>query len=225
MIYQKNSSKQRPVKHNILLLVAAFFIFWTPVIIFSKIAGEVIEKEPIGIDYTILHAIHDQATPLLDQAFIFITNLGSAETIIIVTLLIFAYLLYKRQRQNALILFASVSGAAVANLILKALFHRIRPSLWNLVITETGYSFPSGHAMLSSALILSIIFIIWKTRWRWPGLVAGVLLIGLIGLSRLYLGVHYPTDIIAGWSVSILWLLIVLVITKNLSIKLHNKKL
>jgi undecaprenyl-diphosphatase len=92
------------------------------------------------------------------------------------------------------------------------------------VITETGYSFPSGHAMLSSALILSVVFIIWKTRFRWVGVIIGAILIGLIGLSRVYLGVHFPTDIVAGWSVSFVWVFIVLVVTKSLSIELRRLK-
>jgi undecaprenyl-diphosphatase len=224
MSYIKDTLKHGTMKSKILLLLAAFVVFWTPVVIFSKIAAEVMDRQPIGIDYNILHAVHSFASPVLDRFFIFITNLGSAEFIIIATLMILAYLLYKHQRQNALILAASVSGAAITNFVLKALVHRTRPSLWHQVITETGYSFPSGHAMLSSALILSVVFIIWKTRFRWVGVIIGAILIGLIGLSRVYLGVHFPTDIVAGWSVSFVWVFIVLVVTKSLSIELRRLK-
>jgi undecaprenyl-diphosphatase len=78
--------------------------------------------------------------------------------------------------------------------------------------------------MLSSALVFSIVFIIWKTRYRWTGIIIGAIFIGLIGLSRVYLGVHYPTDIVAGWSVSLIWVFIVLVVTKSLLIELRRLK-
>lgn len=215
--------QQKPKNNKAFYLLILFVLFWTPVVVFSKIAGEIIEKQPIGIDISILNAIHQQATPFFDQFFLFITNMANVEVILPFTLVILAYFIYKKQRQNALILLSSVGGAAVANFVLKLLFHRNRPSLWHLLITETGYSFPSGHAMLSSALVLSIIFIIWKTRLRWPVLIIGIILVGLIGLSRVYLGVHYPTDVIAGWSVSLVWVIIVLISIRYLSVNDFNR--
>lgn len=223
MNYIKNVIKYIFKKNRTLMLVSSFIVFWVPVVLFSKIAGEILEKRPIGTDITIMNVIHDQATFLYDQIFIFITNLGSVWVILPVTLVVLAYLLYKKQHQNALILFSGVGGAAIANLVLKLIFHRDRPNLWHLVITETGYSFPSGHAMMSSALILSIVFIVWKTRWRWSALIVGSILIGAIGLSRIYLGVHYPTDVVAGWSISLVWVFIVSVSIKSLSSGLHPK--
>jgi undecaprenyl-diphosphatase len=220
----ENTTKAQIPKQKILLLIAASLLFWTPVIIFLKIAGEIIEKEPITFDSSFLQWIHAQSTPILDKFFLFITNLGSFETLFIISSVILIYLLFKKYRIKALILFFSVGGAAIANVILKLLFHRSRPTFWHSVISETSYSFPSGHAVMSSAFILSVILITWQTKWRWPVVIIGTALIGLIGLSRIYLGVHYPTDVIAGWSVSLAWVFVVFIITSKLSYMIRRKK-
>lgn len=203
-------------------LVIAFILFWTPVVVFLKIAGEILERQPMGVDTTLLEWIHSTATPTLDVIFLFITNLGNVEYILPITAFLILYLLYKKQRLNALIVAFGVGGAAAANFILKHLFHRDRPAFWHSLITETGYSFPSGHAMLSSALILCIIVILWNTKWRIFSIIIGAIIVFLIGYSRLYMGVHYPSDIIAGWSVSAAWVGIVFFITNVASRRYHN---
>ncbi len=206
---QDESRKRLP-----LLLVAAV-VFWAPVIIFSKIAGEIIEREPIPFDNTILFWIHAHATVFYDHLFLIITTLGNVEILGPISLCIVGLFWYKKQRLNALIVGASMAGAASANIILKMLFHRNRPAFWQSAIHETGYSFPSGHAMLSSALLFSLILIAWHTKARWWVLAGGSILTALIGLSRLYMGVHYPTDIVAGWCASFLWVVIVFVVSRG----------
>lgn len=188
---------------------AAFLAFWMPVIIFLKLAGEVVEKEQIPFDVAILEAVHAQATTTWDAIFLAITTAGDVMSIIVVTIILSVYLYYKHRRRDMLLLVASVGGAAAANIILKLLFQRARPSLWHSSVVETTFSFPSGHAMLSSALIFSLVVILWKTRYRWAIVVVGALFVLLVGLSRLYFGVHYPSDIIAGWSASLAWVVIV----------------
>lgn len=196
-------------KRRILLLITFFVAFWTPVIIFSKLAGEIIKKQPIAFDTDILLWIYSQATPFYNRLFLIITTIGNLSVIVPITLLIVGLLLYKEQSKKAFIVFTSVAGALCANMILKLLFQRERPDLWNTLITETTYSFPSGHALISTALILSLVAITWRTRARWPVLVLGSIFIALIGISRVYLGVHYPSDVIAGWCIGLIWVVIV----------------
>jgi len=221
---KKNIISQTFKKYKVVQLIIASALFWIPVIIFSKLADELIENEPIGLDKLILTWIHSQATPFLDGVFLFFTTIGNIEYILPVTILIVVYLLHKKQRLNALIVSFGVGGAALSNIILKIIFHRDRPNLWHSFIIETGYSFPSGHAMMSCALLLCIIIILWTTRLRWLSLIIGLPTVGLIGISRLYLGVHYPTDVLAGWSVSFVWIMIVLIILKGLSYEFNKNK-
>jgi undecaprenyl-diphosphatase len=203
------------------VLVATLVLFWAPVIVFSKLAGEIVEREEITFDVIILSWIHSLSTPWLDTFFLIVTNLGGVISIASITLLLLAYLSHKKQWQAVLVLLMTVGGAAVANLMLKLLFHRDRPSLWHPSVVETSFSFPSGHAMLSAALIMSIIFILWKTRLRLTSIIIGTLLILLIGTSRLYLGVHYPSDVMAGWCASLAWIVIVVAVIKRLA---HHHK-
>ena len=204
-------------------LIAAFILFWAPVIVFSKLAGEVIEREPIALDTSILQWIHSQSSPVLDGVFLFFTTAGNVEFILPITATIIAFLLYKKQRTNALIITFGVGGAAAANFILKELFHRDRPAFWQSLISETGYSFPSGHSMISAALIVCLVALLWKTAWRIPALIAGVGIILMVGISRLYMGVHYPTDVVAGWSAGLIWALLVVVIVRDFSPRLKNR--
>ena len=203
-------------KYKATQLILAFFIFWTPVLLFAKLANEIVEKDPIAFDEGILQWLHAQSSPALESVFFFFTTMGNVEFILPIALLIFGTLLYKKQRRNALLFAFGVGGAALANFILKLIFQRDRPSFWESIVIEHGYSFPSGHAMVSSALVLSLIVILWNTRWRIPTIIVGGTIAVMIALSRLYFGVHFPTDIIAGWSVSIIWVTIVTIVAKNI---------
>ena len=190
-------------------IILISLVFWVPIIIFLKLAGEVIEKEPLWFDTTILTWFHTHATSFLDFFFTFITNAGGITSVIIISALLCAFLIYKKRYYNAQLLLLGLGGAAAANVVLKALFHRDRPSLWHQSIVETGFSFPSGHAMASAALVTCLVIMLWPTKWRWLTIVLGGIIVILIGSSRLYLGVHYPSDILAGWCVSVAWVLLV----------------
>ena len=140
---------------------------------------------------------------------VFITQLGGVLVLGLATVLAVGYFWYKRRKYAALMVLASMVGAGILNVLLKALFARERPDLWTQLVTETSFSFPSGHAMGSSAFALALIIILWQTKWRILVLILGSLYVLLIGLSRMYLGVHFPTDVVAGWLVSAGWVAIV----------------
>lgn len=214
---RKSSFRQTLHGRTIGRLIVAAFLFWVPVILFLRIAGEVLERQPIGLDTAILDWVHGVFQDSYDLIFLVLTTLGNAEILLPVTVFLAGYFWYKRRRLDATIILFSVGGAAAANLILKALFHRARPSFWQSIVVETDYSFPSGHAMLTAALALCLVLILWQTRWRWAALVSGAVLTLAICFSRLYFGVHYPTDIVAGWCVSTAWVVVVFMAAKELS--------
>jgi len=207
--------------HKLVSLAVYFLIFLACLIGFGQIADEVHEGETLGIDDAILQTINGFSTSVWDTFFVIVTQLGGVIGIITLTLGLLAVLILRHKRRAAFVLALTVGGAALLNLILKLVFERSRPDLWEQLIVETSYSFPSGHAMLSAALGLVVIYIFWATRYRWPVAVAASLYVLVIGLSRLYLGVHYPTDIVAGWLVSGAWLVAVVVVTN--SQYLHGK--
>lgn len=190
-------------------MILVYVIFVAASIGFVKLAGEVHEQETLGIDNAILHWVHSAASPLLDTLVPHITNVGGPLGTVILTTLITGLFLWKRQVRRGLLIFLAVAGATVLNVILKAFFERPRPDLWDRLVVEHSYSFPSGHAMASAALGLALIAALWTSRYRWLAVVAGLSYMLIISATRLYLGVHYPSDVVAGWLVSAAWAAVV----------------
>ncbi len=118
--------------------------------------------------------------------------------------LVLALLASRRWREG---LFAAIAtgGSALLNIGAKRLFARDRPGLWESIAPETSYSFPSGHAMGSMTLALTLVLLTWRTRARWWVVAAMAVFVPMVGLSRVYLGVHYPSDILAGWAAASAW--------------------
>ncbi|MEW6497887.1 MAG: phosphatase PAP2 family protein, partial [Cyanobacteriota bacterium] len=106
------------------------------------------------------------------------------------------------------ILVIAAVGAAVLNNLLKILFGRARPELWERIVDVRQYSFPSGHAMISLVIFGMIGYLLSTKFPQWRGWIIGltIVLVTGIGLSRLYLGVHWPTDIVAGYAAGLVWL-------------------
>ena len=112
--------------------------------------------------------------------------------------------------KRLLLLFAGIAlgGSALLNLGAKQLFARERPSLWESIHPETTFSFPSGHAMGSMTLAAVLVLLAWRTRWRWWVAVPALAFALLVGASRVYLGVHFPSDILAGWAAACAWVVL-----------------
>ena len=108
-------------------------------------------------------------------------------------------LLWRRRWVDAIAFVGAVAVVWVVNPVLKALIARDRPTIRPDAPEVSEYTFPSGHAANTAALGLALVMISWETRWRIPMLVACTLLVALVGASQLVLGVHYPSDILAGW--------------------------
>lgn len=191
-------------------LVAFLIIFLAAASLFGALAEEVDEGDTAMFDQTTLHSINNIATPALDQLFLIVTQFGGVAFVSVVSILLLCYFLYKRRHHEALLVSAGVGGAVLINYTAKLTFVRERPDLWEQLITETTYSFPSGHAAGSAALALCVVAILWQTRWRVSALMLAPVYILLVGFSRMYLGVHYLTDIIAGWTLSIAWVSLVI---------------
>ena len=151
------------------------------------------------------------ASDALTPFFLWITQFANPATIIILFLALLFVLIYGKQYAEALWFSLGVVGiSGIANPLLKLAFNRTRPSLEHLV-TEHSLSFPSGHATASMILYGSLIFLLPifienKTLRLTLQILLGVVIF-TIGLSRIYLGVHYPTDVIGGFSLALGWLL------------------
>jgi len=186
-------------------LAALFVGLLAPLSLFGLLAEDVWAREGFGWDTFLLNAVHAHATARLDTFMLLITRIGAPLPMLAVVALSLLALLLRGRRTDLLFVAVAVGGAAALNLLAKLLFQRARPALWPSLTPETDYSFPSGHAMGSLAVVAALSVLLWHTRWRWAVLAAGLLFVLAVGLSRIYLGVHFPSDILAGWSASLAW--------------------
>lgn len=185
-----------------------FVAFVLPMIIFIGIADEVLEKETIPADVVILHGAYRLSDPALDTFVVATTDIGYIWFVGLAALIILLVCIRKKAYTSALIAVVSMAGSAAISVLLKLVFQRDRPALWERLVTENSYSFPSGHAMASASLAGVIIVLLWPTKYRYPALVGAGLYMLYVGFTRLYLGVHYPSDILAGWLVTGVWVAI-----------------
>lgn len=187
------------------LLVVLFLGILIPLYVFGELAEDVLMQETLSFDRPILLFLHSQSTPALDRIMLAITALGYLFGVVPLDVGIFLWFVWRRRWQDAGFWSIATGGAALLNLIAKSLFGRVRPDIWLSLSPETSFSFPSGHAMGSMALVAALIVLVWPTRWRNATILIGGLFVILVGVSRSYLGVHYPSDILAGWTASAAW--------------------
>ncbi len=176
--------------------------------LFGWLSQEILEKEVFSFDTTILWWLHRHSNATIDNMMLGITNLGNPEFVVVLVTICFSLLLWYKRYWAAQILFLTCLGAVILNQGLKLVFVRPRPQLWPHLIVEHTYSYPSGHALGSAVLygFLAVLLAREYPRYRMGIYSIAILLVAAIGLSRLFLGVHYPTDIIAGYAVGIPWL-------------------
>jgi membrane-associated phospholipid phosphatase len=186
----------------LLVLVCAVTV---PLWLVGLLATEVFGDDGYDWDTALLRFAHSHASPGLDRIVVAITHLGGWAVLLPATALAVGLAAWRRSYRTAVFLALAVGGATLVNLLAKGLFQRARPALWESVAPETTWSFPSGHSMGSMAFALAVCLLAWSTRMRWPGVGLLVLLPTLVGASRVYLGVHYPSDVLAGWLASTAW--------------------
>ena len=187
-----------------ILLIGASWIF-------GKIAEDVVTGDPLtAVDREIAVWLHLHATPTLTEALKFISLLASLPVVAVICLFMALYFVRKRARYHLLALMLTIPVGMLMDGMLKYAFQRSRPAWDDPILMIGGFSFPSGHAMAATLLYgFLATFVVRKVQaWRWRVLavLAAGLLIALIGFSRLYLGVHYLSDVLAGMAAGAAWL-------------------
>ncbi|MEO7092350.1 MAG: phosphatase PAP2 family protein [Polyangiales bacterium] len=177
-------------------------IAFAGLVTFAQIAQEVHELEADPIDRRAELTVHIIDTPWLDVIMRGISWAGSAvATIVAVTLVIVWCLARKKRRMAGALAFVGVFNEGV-NLLIKELFKRARPTLFEEMETLHSYSFPSGHAMSAAAVygMMAVVVSHLEPRLAKPLTFVAPVFIFLVGFSRVYLGVHWPSDVLAGWA-------------------------
>ena len=185
----------------LLLFIGVLLPMWA----FAELADELHEGEVFFFDDPLLHFAHGMANAGFDRTFLLFSALGYLWGVVPFDVAFVLWLAIKRRYRSSLFAALSFVGSALLNLGTKPVFARDRPSLWQSIAPESNYSFPSGHAMGSMTLACVCVLLAWPTRWRWPFIAASAVFVPMVGLSRIYLGVHYPSDILAGWAAAAAW--------------------
>jgi len=182
---------------GLVVIVSSIFIF-------AKLAEDVWFKEGFSWDAPIILGIHRLSNPTFDTLMKFVTQTGNAGAIVIV-LIMAGWFIWKHRQIDAFSILGAFGGAVGINALLKLIFARPRPHLFPPLIVETDFSFPSGHVTAAVAVYGFIAFLLWQNRHRvWA--VISALWIFMVALSRIYLGVHYPSDTLAAMAFTSLWL-------------------
>jgi membrane-associated phospholipid phosphatase len=182
-------------------------------LLFSQVAFAVTTGGPIvSLDGAVAVWLHSHATGFATDVLRAVTQLGGATVLLAVTIVAALVLLLKRRIAHAALMGAALVGGEGLNMALKAAFERPRPSFSEPLATAAGYSFPSGHAMVALTVYGALAFVtatrVKSRRAQVLIPVAAAVLVLAVGFSRLYLGVHYVSDVLAAYGAGIAWLML-----------------
>jgi len=166
-----------------------------------------------SFDSAIIHILQSATPAWLTSLMLFFTNLGSVGVLAALAGLSVLIMFWQKKRWEAVFLVLALGGGLLFNLLLKELFRRERPDMHRL-IEEGGYSFPSGHSMASFLFygmiaVFLYLFVVSRVAKFWIVFLAVLIIFG-VGISRIYLGVHYPSDVLAGYAAGGAWLVLCL---------------
>lgn len=220
--------KKIPLPHLILTEIAvgllanlgAFFVF-------VSLTQNILQKETVLYDHFISEIIYSFRTPLLTTAMKTVTTIGNMPIGLLLSVLVIALLLIKKHKTELVIFASSLIAGSFLNFLMKLIFRRSRPQLSPLM-TPKDFSYPSGHAMDNTILYVLLVFLFFRfTRNKKLSLIFGILSafwVGLIGFSRVYLGVHYPSDIIGGFLAGFWVIVTALLIDKTISLRRQHEE-
>jgi undecaprenyl-diphosphatase len=213
-------------------MLIAFLLLALLALVFLGLASEIAEGEPFAFDRAILEALRtpgDPGLPIgpawLRYMMTDMTALGGVTGLTLVTTAVAGFLLVARKYATAGFVVAAVIGGAILAATLKAVFERARPDVVPHLVEVFDASFPSGHAANSAVVFLTLGALLARTQ-KSPGvriylIAVAMLLTLMVGASRVYLGVHWPSDVVAGWCIGAAWATLCWIAARSL--QLHHQ--
>lgn len=176
---------------------------------FAVLASEVREGETQAFDEAVIHWMVAHRSGALDAIMLEVTALGTWVVVLMIIVVAALFLTLNQRKYSAILLLIATLGGLVLNGVLKLGFNRPRPEIFLPVARAFSSSFPSGHAMSSAIVYGTVAYLaarLHRRRWaRWLVMAFAFVVIVLISFSRMYLGVHYPSDVIAGVMIGLAW--------------------
>jgi undecaprenyl-diphosphatase len=192
-----------------IFLVAGLIVASLGTAGFVALASHVRSGSTQAFDDTVIRWMGDHRSTSLDASMIEVTALGTGTVVVMIVAVAALFLVLTQHKYSAILLLASTIGGIVLDGILKLGFNRPRPSIFIPAVHTVSSSFPSGHAMSAAVVYSTVAYLaarLHKRRWaRWLVMTAAFIVIALISISRLYLGVHYPSDVLAGVAIGLAW--------------------
>lgn len=219
------ADRRRPGAALGLLLAGQLAVLVALGVAFEAVLDDVTENDELtSVDAPVSWFLIDAREPWLSRFFEFFTWAGSPGVLFVLVLLVGLYLLRVTGSRRPLIFLAiGLVGAMTASTLIKLTVARPRPPAFLALVDAAGYGFPSGHATAAAAgwISLAVVLAVRTPRWGLKGVLvtAALIVAGLVGLSRVYLGVHEPTDVLGGWSLGALWVVAVLVASRLLGLR------
>lgn len=178
---------------------------------FGEIAEDLLSRDRmVLIDAQVSNWLHENGTPAVTRLAFIVTFFGSVGFITAATILVALFLAWRRFWHRLLALVLAMAGGSLLNVALKLLFHRERPIFDDPILTLSSFSFPSGHVMGSTLFygLMAIFVAIYAKRWQWSvvAIFAALGIIALVALSRVYLGVHFLSDVLGAIAAGVAWL-------------------
>lgn len=200
-------------------IIALFFFGW--------LADEMLEGGTYRFDAVVRNFVHELAFPALTSVMQLASFLGSTLFLIIFGTIIVIALFLRKHRRGSVIFMITTIGSSVLMVLLKLAFKRTRPEPFSDTILPASYSFPSGHSLASfcfygalAAILSARADKLWLQIIIW---ISAALMVLLIGISRIYLGVHYPSDVVAGYAVALIWVVTIAIGDKLIHTRVRIK--
>lgn len=194
------------------------FLLSLCITMFLIITFFVIKYDNLVIDQSIYNFFYNFSSSQATVIFLIITFLASKEFIILMCLIFILISLIKRKYQTSFLIILNIVISLLLNQTFKAIISRERP-FELMIVNESGYSFPSGHSMTALIFYGYFIYLTWKSNLKKISkiliTILNIILILLVGISRIYLGVHYPTDVIGAYFLGLFYLILYINITNN----------
>ena len=192
-----------------IFLVGGLIVAVIGAALFVTVASHVRSGSTQAFDESVIRWLAAHHTPALDAAMVEITALGTGVVVLMIVAVAGLFLVLTGHKYSAILLLASTFGGIVLNAVLKLGFDRPRPTIVIPAVHTASSSFPSGHAMSAAIVYVTVAYLaarLHKKKWaRWLVMTAAIIIVALISLSRMYLGVHYPSDVLAGVVVGLAW--------------------